>query len=426
MGSSQQFFVRESTAEEDQLVDAVMATHGHGAADVHATFADLRQKGPVYEGDAIALLGGRSPLALRGDGIPQFSVLGHDEVAQVLREHETFSSGELNDTLGRAYGRTVLTMDPPDHRRSRTVLQQIFSKRSLEEWRESLFRPVTEAYVEHLLPRGGADLYRALLLQFPVTILHRLMGLPAEPASIDRFHALALKMLLVRSATPEVAMQAAGELYDDLIALIADRRARAAAGAQEDDLVSRLVVLNDENQAMSDDELAWFLRILLPAGAETTSKASGNMLLALLTDRSQWEALLKDRSLVANAVDEALRWDGATVAVYRVAVKDAVVGGVSIPAGSSVTALVGSANHDERHFDEPDRFDVHRPPGGQMGFGHGIHLCLGHQMARMEMAVALEVLLDRMPDLRLDPDVEPPSVTGLTFRAPTHLRVRWD
>ena len=418
--------MREPSDEERVLVDSVMTTHGQGAADIHTTFAKLRAEGPVYEGDVIGLLGGRSPLSLRGEGFPSFSVVRYEEVAQVLREHQLFSNGELNESLGRAYGRTILTMDQPDHKTSRTVLQQIFSKRSLEEWREDLFRPVVEAYVDRLLPRGGCDLYRDFYLQFPVTILHRLMGLPNDAESVDRFHQLALKLLLVRSATPEVAMNASAELFEILTGVIAERREHIAKGEPGDDIVTKLVAANDEVGAMPDEEVAYFLRILLPAGAETTSKATGNLTLALLKDRSQWEALLADRSLVANAADEGLRWDGATVCVYRVATEDTEIAGTRIPAGAGVTVAVGSANRDEREFDDPDRFDVQRTPGGQLGFGHGIHLCLGHQMARMEMAVALEVLLERMPDLRLDPAYDEPGVTGLTFRAPTHLQVRWD
>lgn len=426
MDASREFLVREPSAEEHALVDTVMQTHGQGAADIHTTFARLRAQGPVFEGDVIAELGGRSPLSLRGDGFPSFSVVAYDEVAHVLREHQLFSSGALNDTLGRAYGRTVLTMDQPDHKTSRAVLQQIFSKRALEEWREGLFRPVVEAYVDRLEPKGGCDLYRDLYLQFPVTILHRLMGLPAEPEAVDRFHQLALRLLLVRSATPEVAMQASAELFEVLSALIAERRSDLASGSAGDDIVTKLVAANDEAQAMPDEEVAYFLRILLPAGAETTSKASGNLTLALLSDRSQWEALVADPSLIPDAVDEGLRWDGATVCVYRIALEDTEIAGVPIPKDASITVAVGSANRDEAIHEDPDRFDVRREPKGQLGFGHGIHLCLGHQMARMEMAVALEVLTQRFPDLRLDPEREAPGVTGLTFRAPTHLQVRWD
>src|SRR5690606_31317431 len=150
--------------------------------------------------------------------------------------------------------------------------------------------------------------------------------------AVDRFHQLALKLLLVRSATPEVAMQASAELYDLLTALIAQRREEIANGTAGDDIVTKLVATNDEaGGPIPDDEVAYFLRILLPAGAETTSKAAGNLTLALLRDRSQWEAVVADRSLIPNAVDEGLRWDGATVCVYRIATEDTEIAGVPIP-----------------------------------------------------------------------------------------------
>jgi cytochrome P450 len=187
------------------------------------------------------------------------------------------------------------------------------------------------------------------------------------------------------------------------------------------------VALNDQDRALTDDEVAWFLRLLLPAGAETTSKATGNLLVGLLRDPSQWQTLVSRPSLVPGAVEEGLRWDGATVAVYRVAMQDSAIAGASIPAGSGITVAVGSANHDEEYFSDPDAYDIARVSKvPQLGFGHGIHLCLGHQMARMEMTVALEVLLEKMPNLRLDGDHPDPEIVGLTFRAPSHLRVRWD
>jgi cytochrome P450 len=421
-----------------------MATHGQHQSGLHDHFARLRRQHRVMVGDVLGELGGRSPLSARPDH-PVFSLLHYDDVIEVLRDPATFSSGELNDTLGRAYGRTLLTMDEPDHRAARSVLSKVFSRRALEASREELFRPVIQEYVAALGPRGGGDLYRELFLQFPVTILHRLYGLSTEPAEIDRFHELALKLLLIRSDTPEVAMAAAADLHYTLQGAMADRRAEGGGGAggasggsgrsgwsggsggSGDDWISAIVALNDEAQAMSDDEVAWFLRLLLPAGAETTSKATGNLLLALLRDRTQWETLVADRSLVPAAVDEGLRWDGATVAVYRIAMKDTVIGGTAIPAGAGVTAAIGSANHDEAYFPDPDAFNVHRHASvPQLGFGHGIHLCLGHQMARMEAEVALDVLLEAMPNLRLDPDAPTPEVVGLTFRAPSHLRVRWD
>src|SRR5665213_2807347 len=194
--------VRTSTPEEDRLVAAVMQTHGQHQSELHEHFARLRKDHRVMSGDLLGELGGRSPLSARGNH-PVFGILHYDDAVAVLRDPDTFGNGELNDTLGRAYGRTLLTMDEPDHRASRAVLSKVFSRRSLESSREELFRPIVESYVDSLVANRRGDLYRELFLQFPVTILHRLMGLSTDPSDIDLFHQLALKLLLIRSDTPE-------------------------------------------------------------------------------------------------------------------------------------------------------------------------------------------------------------------------------
>jgi cytochrome P450 len=262
-------------------------------------------------------------------------------------------------------------------------------------------------------------------MQFPVTILHELIGLPDDDVSVARFHQQAIRLLFISSDTPQVAFDASAALHADLSDLVARRRREIERGVPGDDVVSAALSRSLESNAMSDDELVNFLRLLLPAGAETTSKAAGNMMDGLLT-QGALDEVRRDRSLIDRAVDEALRWDGSIVMSYRLTTRPIDLGEVHLPAGTGLNLALASASRDEAVFANPERFDLHRPPSSSLAFGTGAHLCLGQLMARMEMGVALEVLVDRMPRLRLDPDDEPPVVEGVTMRAASHLRVRWD
>jgi len=190
-----------------------------------------------------------------------------------------------------------------------------------------------------------------------------------------------------------------------------------------DDLVSDLAHCELDGERLADEEIFSFLRLLLPAGVETTFRASGNLLFALLTHPDQLDAVRRDRSLIHQAIEELLRWDPPLLLVSRVATRDTEIGGVAIPAGASVTPMLGSANRDERRYDNPDRYDVFRDPKQHISFGHGPHMCLGMHLARMEMRVVLDAVLDRLPDVRLDPAGDDPHIRGQVFRSPTSLPV---
>jgi cytochrome P450 len=140
----------------------------------------------------------------------------------------------------------------------------------------------------------------------------------------------------------------------------------------------------------------------------------------------QLDLVREDPALIPAAVEESIRHNNSSVAIYRGVTEDIELGGVRVPQGSMVVVCLAAANRDERRFDDPDRFDVTRKDGGHTGFGHGIHLCIGLHMARMEMASALEVVIETMPRLRADPDFDLPETRGALYRHPSHLKVRWD
>jgi cytochrome P450 len=177
---------------------------------------------------------------------------------------------------------------------------------------------------------------------------------------------------------------------------------------------------------MSDEQIYGFMRNLLPAGAETTSRSTANLALGLLTHPDQLAAVQADRSLLPQAIEEGIRWETPLLNFMRETTRDVEFHGVDIPEGSSVAMNLGNANHDEDRWDDPESFNIFRDRKPHIGFGHGAHVCLGMHLARLESTLIFNTLFDRLPGLRLDPDAPPPYVAGTFFRSPQHLNVIWD
>jgi cytochrome P450 len=417
--------VRRISAAERDLYDELMrVTGGHVREDYHTRLAEWREQGAVLELNYFGEFGASSPASVH-DG-PVFTVFRHKEATAVYRDAETFSSAAVRNSAGKPFGRTIITEDPPEHRAIRHLTQPLFSRSAVEPWREQYFEPAFRRHLDAIYDRGEADLFHDLLLPYPVAVIHDLMGIETEGERADRFHRLALQIFLVRGPNPQQGLAALEELFDFFSEVIVERRKAIRDGVAGDDLATQLVRLNDDQRAVDDDELARFLRLLLPGGADTTTNTSGNMIVSLLRNPDQLESLRADPSLIDNVVEETMRYEVTSSANYRGATKDVEIGGVTIPEGAMVMCSIASANRDERRFEKPDEFDIMRKPSNHVGFGHGIHLCLGQFMARAEMSVALRVLLETMPRLRSDPDYEPPYVCGVLHRHPGQLRVRWD
>jgi cytochrome P450 len=193
-----------------------------------------------------------------------------------------------------------------------------------------------------------------------------------------------------------------------------------------DDLLSDLVTAEIDGHTLDDDHLYGFLRLLIPAGAETTFRMFGNSLVGLLTHPDALAEVSADRGLIPSVIEETLRWETSVTMVNREATTDTEIAGCPIPNGAGILALVGSANRDEAHYDDADEWDLHRPPKPHVAFGTGIHQCLGMHLARLELRIGLNAVLDRLPSLRADPAFPPPTINGLPFRSPPVLHVLFD
>jgi cytochrome P450 len=349
-------------------------------------------------------------------GADSFQVYRHPDVQRVLLDNETFSSSVLGELMGVIMGqKLILSMDEPEHRRHRALVSTAFRNKTLAKWEETLVQSVVDELIDRFADRGHADLVREFTFLFPVQVIARILGLP--PTDHFQFQKWSLA-IIGAGANFDRGLLASEQLKAYLSGILDERRAHP-----EDDLISDLVRADLDGEHLDDEEIFSFLRLLLPAGAETTYRSSGNLFFGLLSNPDQLDAVRRDRALVPQAIEEALRWEPPLLITGRVATREVTLSGQTIPAGAPVTPVMGSANRDESVFPDPDTFNIFRDPKPHISFGYGPHMCLGMHLARMETRVALNRLLDRLPNLRLDPAGDDPHIHGAIFRSPTTLPV---
>jgi cytochrome P450 len=377
-------------------------------------FAMVRANTPLLKedlSDMIPVEGGMGDLDL-----PEvFTAFGFDAVQTVLRDGDTFSSSGYAEVIGAVMGHTILEMDEPEHHTYRALVQQAFSRKAMDQWETDLVRSVVDEHIDSFIDLGRADLVRELTFPFPVVVIARLLGLPRE--DLTRFHRLAVELISV-GFDMDRGLAASTALHEYFSGIIAERRVHP-----QNDVISVLLNAELEGVRLTDDEIIAFLRLLLPAGAETTYRSSSNLLFGLLSNPAQLDALRADRALMSQAIEEGLRWEPPLLTIMRTATCDTVVEGVDVAAGATIVVNMGSANHDEKYWENPEDFDIFRTAKQHLAFAFGPHMCLGLHLARMETRVVVGRLLDRLPGLRLDPDAEQPYITGMTFRAPNALPV---
>jgi cytochrome P450 len=379
--------------------------------DPYTELARLRREEPVQRIDFSGMPHEESK--------PVFIVYRYEEVQQMLRDNETFSSAIIIDAFGDVLGRHVmLGMDEPEHGRHRALVAKAFSQKALARWEHELVGKVGNELIDQFAARGRADLVKEFTFPYPTQIIAGLLGLPRE--DYPQFQRWSISLLSF-TINPERGRAASVALEEYFAPILAARRAEP-----RDDLISGLAQAEIDGEKLSDVEIFSFLRLLLPAGVETTYRSLGNMLFGLLSNTGQLEAVRADRSLLPQAIEEAVRWEPPLLTITRVATRDTELAGVAIPAGSAVMPMLGAANRQDDRYAEPDRFDIFRSPRAHIGFGHGVHVCLGMHLARLEMRVALNLLFDRLANLRLDPGADDPHIRGQVFRSPTSLPVLFD
>lgn len=385
-------------------------------ADPFSTLTELRRRGPVHEGNFYTLMG-----LGYGIGVPgakEFLVLSYEHANQVLQDAATFSNEGYATSMLVIFGPTISTMDPPEHSGYRRIFQKAFLPQTVAQWSESLVVPVISGLIDKFMARGKADLVEDFTKRYPFEIIYRQLDLPPGHGPI--FQRLSIGQNLMISDMPH-AQEAARKLEAYFTVMVKERRA-----SPRDDLVSALCTAEVDGERLPEPVAIAFLKQLILAAGDTTFRGTSNLLTGLLTHPEQFAAVKEDRSLIPSAIDEALRWEPPVAASTRQATRDAEIAGVPIPKGSRVDVVIASANRDETRFSHPERFDIFRDKATRhVSFAVGPHICLGQHLARLEMTRALTALMDRLPNLRLDPDKSAPVIRGSTGRHPKHLYVKF-
>jgi cytochrome P450 len=386
--------------------------------DPFTELARLRAINPVHVGDLKKNFG--LPTDLTQVDQRQVWILGYREARQILLDPVNYSASAYQSSVGIYFGpRAVSIMDDPEHGRVRKVLQHVFGPRAIARWNEEMIPRTINGLIDGFIGKGKADLVDVFTLRFPFHFIHELMDLPAEHR--DVFHKLAFGQLMI-TFDAKHGMEAVNKIRDYVTALIAWRRTHP----QPYDFITELATTEVGGERLEEEVIISFFRQLMNAGGETSYNGFSNLMVGLLTHPEQWQLLLRDRSLVPAAIDEALRWEPPVCQALRTPVKPVEIAGVRIEPGDLIGFSLSAINRDPAHVDRPDDFDIARGTRNHAAFSLGPHICIGQHLARIEMAAALNALLDRVPRLRLDPDHPAPEISGFMLRGPEQIHVRWD
>lgn len=372
------------------------------AGDPYPAYAWLREHSPVH----------RTTLP---SGVEAWLVTRYADARQALADQRLSKNPDHHDEPSHAKGKTgipgerkadlmthLLNIDPPDHTRLRRLVSKAFTPRRVAEFAPRV-QELTDRFIDDFAARGEADLIHEFAFPLPIYAICDLLGVPREDQ--DDFRDWAAMMIRHGGGKRGGVARGVKKIRDYLADLI--HRKREALG---DDLISDLVRASDHGEHLTENEVAAMCFVLLFAGFETTINLIGNGTYALLTDEEQRTALQEavdgeDLQLLDSGIEEMLRFDGPVeVATWRFATQPLEIGGQDIAVGDPVLVVLAAANRDPSRFAEPDVLDLARKENPHLGFGHGIHYCLGAPLARLEGRTALATLLRRLPDLKLAED----------------------
>jgi len=361
---------------------------------------------------------------VRAWGQPALMLTSYELVDAAFRDEATFPSAAFyGTTVTDVLGRNIQCMEGEEHRRNRALVSPYFRAKNVKEVVPPLLEPVAHELIDRFEDRGETDLVASFTKLYPIKIILRLLGLPIE--SEDDVARWAIGMMDIQN-NHAAAVQCSKDFVAFVDPILQRRRVEP-----ETDLLSELATVEIEGERLSDEEIMNFLLLLFPAGADTTFLGLGSTLFGLLTHPDQLDFVRSSLDTECRwAAEEAIRWVPPVSLQPRRNPKDVVWRGVPIPAGATLIFATLAANRDPAAYDDPDRFDVRRSPKATLTFGRGPHFCLGAHLARAEMEVAVRVLLERLPRLRLvagdGEDARIAAGIVPVFRGPNRLPVRFD
>lgn len=399
--------------DEDNLDIATLLRMGPMApvTNTHAVYASLREHHPIFD---ITEKSGAST----AEGSRSFLITRYADVKSVLKNDQHYSSDINQRTMGVVMGPTVVGMDGQEHLKHRTLITPSMTPRVLKgDNFHEVVRRTAEQTVDTFVGKGVADLHHDFCFKYPLAVFVSLLGLPSD--DLDQVHRWGMDLCLV-AHDPEKGLRSSEELLNYLTPVVHAKRSKP-----DSDMISMLVAAEINGAKLSDYEVVSFLRLLVLAGAETTNHLLGTVCYVLLHDPDLMQRVRDDRSLIPALFHEAMRWESPIGTLMREATSDTEIGGVAIAKGSAIICHIGAANRDERQFKDPDRFDIDRLDNEHIGFGYGRHYCAGSHLAKLEAEVGLNVLLDRLHNLKPDP-AKTSRIIGFSFRGPESLPVTFN
>jgi cytochrome P450 len=385
--------------------------------DPYPSFAQLRREAPVFYDTRMGL----------------WTVARQADVLAVLRDVENFSNGsalpwfdppvEIRDRVPEfPWVRSVLLLDDPEHRPERNVVQAPFTPRGVNALADGI-RALTDELLDPFAQRGSIEFVKEFSYPLSLGVIAQILGIPSERFDLLERGVEAAFLMRGGGLSHEEIVEASlvfADLYDYVAELVDERREHAG----EDYISIMIHTANQDGALESTTRMIKRVWTLIGAGFETTANQLANGFRTLLELRDQWELLLADRALVDNAVEEMLRYSGLMKRLLRTAVNDVEVGGVMIPAGSAVALLVGSANRDEEGYgSDPTVFDITAKRRDHLTFGKWKHFCVGAPLARLEMKIVLERMLDRFPTARVVSGQHPDWRRDIRIHAMSYLHL---
>ena len=359
----------------------------------HPVYAALREERPVHLNDR-----------------PRFWAISRfEDVEAALRQWPIFSSAS-GITLDGFSGikPMIILMDPPRQAELRRVLQKAFTAKRIGS-QESLIRHTARALLDAIPSEAEVDLVSTFTGPFPIMVIAEMLGV--DPCDRDLFKQWSNGIMATTAGDYESLIRNYDHIFDYFRGVVAARRT-----SPRDDLVTALVQAEVDEHKLTDDDILGFCALLLIAGNETTTNLLGNAATVLAAHPDPRAQIVADMSLLPNAIEEVLRFEGPVPTLTRTTTTDVEIGGHTISAGEKVMLLLAAANRDPRVFDDADRFDIHRVARKHIAFGSGIHFCMGANLARLEARIAFEELLSRFPEYRVTSDTlsyfNTPSIRG--------------
>lgn len=405
--------MRRRAVETEAQTEPSADERARRARDPYPFFAEKRSQAGVFRGSVMDY--SKTPESLRPK--QSYAAMSFNAVNTAFRDGKVFNSAMYDATIGLFIGPTILAMGGTTHREHRNLVSAAFKSKSLARWEPEIVRPIVNALIDEFIESGETDLIKDFTFEFPTRVIATLLGLPEEDLPTFRKRAVDLISYTINY---KQAFESSAALKDYFLEQMDERKANPT-----EDIIGDLVTAEIDGEQLTDEAIYSFLRLLLPAGLETTYRSSGNLLYLLLSHPEQFKAVQENHELIGPAIEEGLRFETPLTTVQRFTSEDTELEGVVIPVNSVVDVCIGSANRDEARWDRPEEFDVFRTRTPHIAFAAGEHTCLGLHLARLETRIAVECLLTRLTNIRLLDDGDP-HIHGQPFRSPNVLPVTFD